>query len=414
MVVHSASSNGHSPRLPEARTALAELITQGVDKEKLGKAVSGLRNSQQFAGLDEVLIELGLDEFLETDFAGTLYSEIERREIRWLWKGRLAFGKITTLDGNPGEGKSHILCNIAARYSRGQPMPGEDEALAPAGGVVLVMVEDDPSDTIIHRLERVNADLSRICHLAEIPAGAICGIPITRSFNLHTDLPLLIREIKRVNAGLLILDPLAGLIGKTSTNDSADMYSVLDPLAGIARALDVAVIFTRHLNKREAETSLYRGAGSMAIIGRARFGLIVGQDPDDETTNVLANHKNNVSRKAPSLSYQVTNDEESGDPRPYVLWKGVNQHSMKELFPGKRESPLGATKQKIIEALDRAKVPMMPKDIAEETGIAFGNLYVTLGRMEKDGLVQKTAHGHYCLPTTEDVSTEHSESEVLG
>src|SRR6266704_5853841 len=90
--------------------------------------------------------------------AGVLYSEIERKPIRWLWTGRIAFGKLTTLDGDPNYGKSSILCDIAARYSRGRPMPEESAAVCPAGGVVLVMMEDDPADTNIDRLTRVGAD----------------------------------------------------------------------------------------------------------------------------------------------------------------------------------------------------------------------------------------------------------------
>jgi predicted ATP-dependent serine protease len=38
--------------------------------------------------------------------------------LRWLWPGRIPAGKLTVLDGDPGLGKSTLLCELAARISR--------------------------------------------------------------------------------------------------------------------------------------------------------------------------------------------------------------------------------------------------------------------------------------------------------
>ncbi|HRY43412.1 MAG TPA: AAA family ATPase, partial [Thermoanaerobaculia bacterium] len=51
-------------------------------------------------------------------------SEVEEEEIRWLWPGRLAFGKFNILDGDPGEGKSLFTVDLAARVTTGRPLPG--------------------------------------------------------------------------------------------------------------------------------------------------------------------------------------------------------------------------------------------------------------------------------------------------
>jgi len=340
--------------------------------------------------------------------AGTLYSEITRKPIRWLWPGRIAFGKLTTLDGDPNYGKSSILCDIAARYSRGRPMPEESAAVCPAGGVVLVMMEDDPADTNIDRLTRVGADLSRISHLGEIPAGEIEHIPITRSFNLQKDVPLLVREIKRMNAGLVVLDPLAGLIGKASTNEANEMYNVLDPLAAIARVMGVAVIFTRHLNKQQSEHSLYRGSGSMAIIGRARVGLIVSDDPVDDSIKVLANHKNNIAKHAPSLSYQIKNDEEQGDTRPYIVWKGVNKHSPAQLFDVGKKGSVGVGRLEIVRILEQAGAAMTPAEVwrimaEEDEELEYENVKKTMARMGEAGQLKKEGRGNYAVPSVPSV-----------
>ncbi len=50
-------------------------------------------------------------------------SQIRGDRIEWLWPGRFAFGRVHVLDGDPGLGKSTIALDIAARLSRGLPMP---------------------------------------------------------------------------------------------------------------------------------------------------------------------------------------------------------------------------------------------------------------------------------------------------
>ena len=67
---------------------------------------------------------------------GQLLSEVEARQINWLWPGRIPLGKITILDGDPGMGKSLITVDLAARVSTGQPMP--DGTPGQQGSVLLV------------------------------------------------------------------------------------------------------------------------------------------------------------------------------------------------------------------------------------------------------------------------------------
>jgi hypothetical protein len=53
-----------------------------------------------------------------------ILSEIAPEPVQWLSSGRLALGKITVLDGDPGLGKSTLLCEFAARVTRGEALPG--------------------------------------------------------------------------------------------------------------------------------------------------------------------------------------------------------------------------------------------------------------------------------------------------
>ena len=50
-------------------------------------------------------------------------SEIEPREVKWLWYPYIPFGKVTLLQGDPGDGKSKLMLSIAALLSKGEGNP---------------------------------------------------------------------------------------------------------------------------------------------------------------------------------------------------------------------------------------------------------------------------------------------------
>src|SRR5262245_32283288 len=54
-----------------------------------------------------------------------IYRLSERlcRNVSWLWPGRIALGKLTLVNGDPGAGKSLVMLDVAARVTRGAEMP---------------------------------------------------------------------------------------------------------------------------------------------------------------------------------------------------------------------------------------------------------------------------------------------------
>ena len=50
-------------------------------------------------------------------------SEIEPKEVKWLWYPYIPVGKVTLLQGDPGDGKSKLMLSIAALLSKGEPLP---------------------------------------------------------------------------------------------------------------------------------------------------------------------------------------------------------------------------------------------------------------------------------------------------
>ena len=113
----------------------------------------------------------------------------------------------------------------------------------------------------------------------------------------------------------MVIDPLfAFLSGRVDSHLDQDVKRALTRLTKIAERLDIAVVAIRHLNKTKDERALYRGGGSIGVVGAARSALLVGRDPSDPNLRVLAPLKNNLCRAAPSLRFRIVSEVvEPGD-----------------------------------------------------------------------------------------------------
>src|SRR5438874_9318625 len=102
-------------------------------------------------------------------------SQIRPEPIRWLWPAFLPRGKLALLDGDPGVGKSLLTIDLAARLSRGAPLPDGSPVERPHVSLLLG-AEDDAADTIRPRAEAAGADLDRVITVTS-RAGAPLAIP---------------------------------------------------------------------------------------------------------------------------------------------------------------------------------------------------------------------------------------------
>ncbi len=268
-------------------------------------------------------------ESTEDEFNGTVLSAVETHQIEWLWQGRIPLGKITILEGDPGVGKSLIALNIAACVSAGHPMPDGTPGIQ--GGVILIAPEDGAADTIKPRLEAVGGDLTQVLLLDTMEIFDVKRMGIFDDpFSLPRDLQDLEIIIKRRNAKLVVLDPLMAVLGReVSASNDQGIREVLTPLAQLAERTKCAILIIRHLNKGNSPNSLYRGAGSIGIIGAARMGLIVVRDPNDEQRCILATTKNNLSKHASHLLYQI---EENEQRIPSTQWHGEIHDTISNLL----------------------------------------------------------------------------------
>jgi hypothetical protein len=312
------------------------------------------------------ITERGMDE-TRPEKVGKLLSGVEPEKVTWLWPSWLALGKLALVDGDPGLGKSAMTLDLAARVSAGKTLP--DGAECEAGGVVLLSAEDGLADTIRPRLDAAGADTSKILSLATV----FDEDGHDRLLSIPEDLGLIEQGIRRVGARLVIVDPLmAFLSGNTNNHRDQDVRRALAPLAGLAERTGAAVLVVRHLNKAAANNPLYRGGGSIGIIGAARMAFVVGKDPQDEDWRVLASTKNNLAMPPRSLMF-ILEEAEGGAVR--INWLGDTDVSAKDLLGTSQDQEHTDARGEAVEFLSDvlANGPLPSTDVieeAEDAGIA--------------------------------------------
>lgn len=185
-----------------------------------------------------------------------------------------------------------------------------------AAGVVIVSGEDGVADTILPRINAAGGDPSKIVVLSTVPDRD----GRERFLSLPEDIPHVKRAIARVGAKLVIFDPLmAFLSANLDAHRDHHVRRVLAELSALAEDTGAAVVVVRHLNKASGTNPLYRGGGSIGIVGAARSAFLVAKHPEDDQRRVLASQKNNLAEAPPSLAFALA---EAYNGAVRIEWKG--------------------------------------------------------------------------------------------
>ena len=192
-------------------------------------------------------------------------SEITPKEVRWLWYPYIPFGKVTLLQGDPGDGKSKLMLTLSAFLSQGKPLPFADESDAYEPMTVIYQTtEDDADDTVVPRFIASDGDRERLIFISENKKNLTFGDNRIRE------------AIERYGAGLLILDPLSSYIGDgCSLNAANETRAEFNHLISVARDTGCAIVIIAHMNKMKESSPLYRTSGSISIAGAARSILAI-------------------------------------------------------------------------------------------------------------------------------------------
>lgn len=247
------------------------------------------------------------------DFDLKYYKDVESKKIEWLWYPYIPYGKITIIQGDPGEGKTTVVLSIISALSKGEPLPFTDKGFKAVS--IYQNAEDDNSDTIKPRLEVHKANCENVCFIEKED-----GL-------LFMDDDSIEQAIRKSNAKLLVLDPIQAYIG-----DNVDMNraNVIQPrmtkLKETAEKTGCAIVLIGHMNKNSGGKANYRNLGSIDISAAARSVLLVAKQNKSSDIKVLAQLKNNLAPLGTSLSFRFKDGK--------VEWLSECELTVDELLSG--------------------------------------------------------------------------------
>lgn len=212
-------------------------------------------------------------------------SDVVEEEVQWLWENRVAVGKLTLFIGDPCCGKSFVTLNMAARISKGLPLPGSNVSTV-KGDTIILSSEDGVADTIVKRYRLQGGELARV-HVVKCSGGKV--------FSIETDLPLLESALKQFpETRMIVVDPLNAYLGKADAYKEAEVRRVLTPLCDFAERNKIAIVGIQHLTKTNKGAAMYRGLGSIAFAAAARAVWAFCRDAEDEDRRLMLEVKNNL------------------------------------------------------------------------------------------------------------------------
>ena len=283
-------------------------------------------------------------------------EQVEIEKIDWLLYPFIPFGKVTIVQGDPGEGKTTMVLQIIAKLTKGEAVlpSGSDEpalegktmALEPVN-VIYQTAEDGLGDTIKPRLLSAGADCSRV-------------MVIDDNNQALTMMDARLEEaIIKTKVRLVVLDPIQGFLGAAVDMHRAnEIRPLMKRIAVLAEKYHCAIILIGHMNKNSNGKSSYRGLGSIDFQAAARSVLIVGRIKDEPEIRVVCHVKSSLAPEGKSIAFRLEKD--TG-----FEWIGEYDISADDLLSGdNRGQKIHAAKEFLKEILASGSVAQTK--VAEE------------------------------------------------
>ena len=277
-------------------------------------------------------------------------EQVEVEKIDWLLYPFIPFGKVTIVQGDPGEGKTTMVLQIIAKLTKGEAVipSGSDEPaleektmdLEPVN-VIYQTAEDGLGDTIKPRLLSAGADCSRV-------------MVIDDNDQALTMMDARLEEaIIKTKARLVVLDPIQGFLGAAVDMHRAnEIRPLMKRVAVLAEKYHCAIILIGHMNKNSNGKSSYRGLGSIDFQAAARSVLIVGRIKDEPEIRVVCHVKSSLAPEGKSIAFRL--DKDTG-----FEWIGEYDISADDLLSGDNRG------QKIHEAKEFLKEILVSGSVAQ-------------------------------------------------
>lgn len=274
---------------------------------------------------------------MEPDMKLINMETVEVEQIEWLFYPFIPYGKVTIIQGDPGEGKTTMVLQIIAKLTKGEEILPRQENTAEAKdgvetaadsdmklsespiepvNVIYQTAEDGLGDTIKPRLLAAGADCSRVLVIDDREQ------PLTM-------LDIRLEEaIVQTKARLVVLDPIQGFLGaEVDMHRANEIRPLMKRVAVLAEKYHCAIILIGHMNKNSNGKSSYRGLGSIDFQAAARSVLIVGRIKDEPEIRVVCHVKSSLAPEGKSIAFLL--DKETG-----FEWIGEYDISADDLLSG--------------------------------------------------------------------------------
>jgi energy-coupling factor transporter ATP-binding protein EcfA2 len=243
-------------------------------------------------------------------------ADVKQKPVIWIWKGRLAKGKMTILSGDPGLGKSQIANYMIACITKGDSWC--DDGVAPQGNCIVLSAEDADDDTICPRLEVLGANLRRVQIIKSVMKDGQ-----DHSVSLAHDLSALADMIQEIgNVVLIVIDPITAYLGdKIDSHQTTAVRAILEPVSQFAEQQNIAILAITHPPKASQSKAMHSFTGSLAFVAAARIALLAVEEPETER-KLLLGVKNNLKKLPDGLAYhmrETTTDE--GIEACHIIWE---------------------------------------------------------------------------------------------
>ena len=298
------------------------------------------------------------------------YEDIEQTSVDWLWFPYIPFGKLTIIQGNPGEGKTYFAMMLTAACTNRKLFPNMED-IEPFN-VIYQTAEDGMGDTIKPRLVEAGADLSRVMVIDDTE----------EALTLSDD--RIEKAVRQNQVRLVIIDPVQAFIGAdVDMNRANEVRPVFRKLGMIAEKTGCAIVLIGHLNKSSGTQSTYRGLGSIDIMAAVRSLIFIGKVRKDPTTRVLIHEKSSLAPPGETMAFKLGDEED-------FRWVGAYEISADELLDGKEgkatETKLERGRKLIMELLaDKKEISIRELDEkAKEQGISGRTMRDVRSRMKNE------------------------------
>ena len=243
-------------------------------------------------------------------------SDVEVKQLKWLWSVVIPEGKLCQFAGEPGTGKSLITLFVASTLSRGGHWPVTNEKCQ-IGKTLIISCEDTKEDVINPRLIALGADLDNIIYHPSLRNE--------QGHEKHLDLKADLDALESVlnddsTIKLIIIDPIVEYLCVLETHKSQDVRQALSPFGNLADKYSVSILLINHLNKNQNGSAISRVNGSGAFTAVVRSIYLVSKDPLDTDLRYMHPMKNNLASDDKGFSYRISKGMEDYEQSIKIDW----------------------------------------------------------------------------------------------